>query len=140
MQNLDYHTIYYLDDFGSADEPQKADKAFETLSRLLENLNIDESNEKACKPNMVFLGTLFDTIDMTISVPEEKKYEIMNLLPIWMHKQTISKKQLQSIIGKLQYIAHCGRSGRIFTSRLQLLREFKSKKKITSDYKKDLKW
>ena len=90
MQNLDYHTIYYLDDFGGADEPQKADKAFKTLGRLLDNLNIDESNEKACKPNtsMVFLGTLFDTIDMTISVPEEKKYEIMNLLPILMHKQS----------------------------------------------------
>ena len=146
MQNLNYHTINYLDDFGGADEPQKADKAFETLGRLLENLKIDESNEKACKPNtsMVFLGTLFDTVDMTISVPEEKINEIMNLLPIWMHKQTISKKQLQSIIGKLQYIAHCVRPGRIFISRLlQLLREFKSSQKrikFTSDYKKDLKW
>ena len=46
---------------------------------------------------MFFLCTLFDTIDMTISVPEWTINEIMNLLPICMHKQPISKKQLQSI-------------------------------------------
>ena len=144
--NMGYSVINYLDDFGGGEVPHKAEEAFQTLGRLLHQLGVEESPDKACSPSssMVFLGILIDTVTMTAHIPEEKMLEIQNLLSIWAHKTTTSKRQIQSIIGKLQFASRCVRPGRIFISRmLATLRQFPKDKttiKVPIEFKKDINW
>ena len=67
---------------------------------------------------MTFLGVLFDTCSMTVSVTEDRLAEIGSLLKEWEHRTHATLREIQSLIGKLQFAAHCVRSGRIFISRM----------------------
>jgi hypothetical protein len=92
---------------------------------------------------MIFLGSLFNTINMTISVPQDKLKEIIDLVTVWLSKHYATKRQLQSLIGKLQFAAHCVRPGRIFIARL--LRSLRNSKsgcpfKIYKEFRRDLQW
>ena len=55
---------------------------------------------------------------MTIEITHERLIEIQLLLRNWLSKDTASLKELQSVLGKLNFIAACVRPGRIFISRL----------------------
>ena len=60
-----------------------------------------------------------------------------------MHKMMASKKELQSLLGKLNFVAQCVKPGRIFISRLlNWLREISDKGSfcIPLDLKIDLLW
>ena len=58
--------------------------------------------EKATPPStkMVFIGILFDTDNLTISVNENRLSEIIDLVTVWLDKCSSSKKELQSLLGK----------------------------------------
>lgn len=65
------------------------------------------------------------------------------LVSVWLDKIHCSKKELQSLLGKLNFVSQCVRSGRIFVARLlNLLREFPDEGKlfISDDFKLDLLW
>ena len=97
---------------------------------------------------MTFVGVLFDTNKMTIEVTPERLKEINLLLKTWLEKHTASLKEIQSLLGKLNFIAACVRPGRIFISRM--LKWLKSLNKETSSrlqqveiplyVKKDVLW
>ena len=63
---------------------------------------------------MIFLGVLYDTVAMTISVPEDKLEEIKSLIRTWLSKPDATVLELQSLIGKLSYVCSCIRPGRLF--------------------------
>ena len=67
---------------------------------------------------MEFLGTIFDTLKMTIEVSPERMINIMQELQKWTQKDWVTRKELESLIGKLNFISNCVRPGRIFISRL----------------------
>jgi hypothetical protein len=50
---------------------------------------------------MIFIGILFDTQKLTIAIDENRLTEIRLLVECWMHKMMASKKELQSLLGKL---------------------------------------
>ena len=56
---------------------------------------------------MPYLGVLFDTEKMTMSVPPDKVEEVREELSIWKRKTTASKKSLQKLLGKLFWISRC---------------------------------
>ena len=60
--------LNYLDDFASAETPDRAEFAYQTLGTILEKCGIEESKEKACPPStiMTFVGVLFNTETLTI--------------------------------------------------------------------------
>ena len=120
FHNMGFDAVSYLDDFGGWDTIAQADLAFHKLGSLLKQLGIAESEDKAFAPSqiMVFLGSKFNTIDMTISVPQEKLTELIDLVKVRLHKTKATKRQLQSLIGKLQFAAHCVRPGWLFIARL----------------------
>ena len=96
---------------------------------------------------MTFIGVLFNTENMTISVTPERLKEICNLLSIWLQKDTASLREIQSLLGKLNFIAACVRPGRIFISRmlkwLKLLYKdhTPNQQVVVPDYvKKDVLW
>ena len=146
FNNLDFTACNYLDDFMGVDTVSRAHLAFETLGKLFTKLGIQESVEKSCSPDtiMLFLGVLFNSDSLTIEVDPAKIVELSKILPQWLDKVTATRQQLQSIIGKLNFIAKCVRPGRIFISRmLSLLRSMDNCTNhvfITEEFKKDIIW
>ncbi|MCH2416896.1 MAG: hypothetical protein MK195_09075 [Acidimicrobiales bacterium] len=137
----------YLDDLIGVSDPELGKEAFESLGDLLTELGLLENLAKACPPATVqlVLGVEIDTINGTISVPEERMREIVELLEKWQGKSQTSKVDLQSLIGKLQFITKCVRQSRVFLNRiLQMLRSMSSSTNksvpLSASFKKDIKW
>lgn len=147
-KNHEVTVVNYLDDFAGADVPTLADKAFKKLKWILDQIGFEESPEKACSPShrMSFLGIMFDTEKMTMEVTPERLEEISQLVISWLNKTSATLKEVQSLIGKLNFVACCVKPGRIFISRiLNFLREFNKHKDapyldIPQELKKDLYW
>ena len=95
----------YLDDFIRVAPLDKAKQDFCKLGWLLQDIGVWESEHKACSPSslMVMLGIMFNRIDMTISIVPEWVDEIQVELDAWCHSAKMSCKQLESLIGKLQF-------------------------------------
>ncbi len=104
----------------SAEDWQQASAAYSCLGRLLVDSGTEESVRKACSPDvkLIFLGVLFETSDMTLSVTYERLEELKRLLGYWLELEVASKKDMQSIIGKLNFVATCVRQRRVFIARL----------------------
>ena len=143
--NLDYILFHYIDDFMGLDEPQKAWNTFNTLGNLLRDLGVHESIEKSVQPTTVieFLGILFDLVRYLLILPQEKLEAIRQELTNWVNRGWATKKQFQSLTGKLQHASLCVRPGRVFVSRLyEKIAEMSdnSVNRITENIKKDLFW
>ena len=75
------------------------------LGWLLQDIGVWESEHKACLPSslMVMLDIMFNMIDMTISIAPEWVGEIQAELDAWHNRVEMSHKQLESLVGKLQF-------------------------------------
>ena len=67
---------------------------------------------------MVFIGVLFNTETMAIEVTPERLNELRLLLKEWLFKEQAPIKEIQSLLGKLNFVAACVKSGHIFISRM----------------------
>ncbi|RLC08583.1 MAG: hypothetical protein DRI57_23700, partial [Deltaproteobacteria bacterium] len=136
----------YLDDFAGCSSPQRAEDDFALLGSVLAELGLVEAARKAHSPSttMEFLGIQFNTIDMTLSITPTRLIELRSLLDEWRVKKSASKKEIQSLVGKLQFAARCVPAGRLFISRilelLRGLREASHRKRVGSEFKKDIDW
>ena len=95
-------------------------KAYEELGNLLKSCVIEESKDKACPPStkMVFMEVLFNTEGMTLSVTPDRVQEILDSVNFWLSKSTATLQELQSLIGKLSFVASCVHSSRVSIARL----------------------
>ena len=66
---------------------------------------------------IVFLGIEIDTNDMCFRVPPDKKTHILRRLNSWAHKKHCRKRELDSLIGYLQFITRVIPWGRAFLGR-----------------------
>ena len=144
-----FQVCNYVDDFGGVEETLiRANEAFEALGVLLDDLGLQESIKKAVSPRqeITYLGVLFNTITMEMSVPPEKLSEVKEEIRRWSRKTTISKRDLQSLLGKLFWVSKVIRYARAFMGRLLgLLRSAAmitscKKVKFCTEAKKDIKW
>ena len=119
-RQLEYFLLNYVDDFVGAEMKQKAWAAYNALSQLLEHLRVDTSPEKRVQPctRLEFLGITFDSDTMTMEISEQKMKDITNEISVWLLKQVAKRKEVESLLGKLQFLAKCIRAGRIFMARL----------------------
>ena len=67
---------------------------------------------------MVFLGGLFNTNKMTMEVTPERLLEIRSMIKTWLIKHEASLKEIQQLLGKLNFIESCVRSSRVFVYRI----------------------
>lgn len=139
--------LNYLDDLASAEHKHLAEFSYKTLKAILHKCGIEESQDKACPPStrMTFVGVLFDTEKMTIEVTQERLLEIRALIKSWLCKEKASIREIQSLLGKLNFVAACVRPGRVFISRmlkwLKILYRLDEKQHIIPNFvKKDLEW
>ena len=142
----DIKLLNYLDDLCAVSPPEKAWSEFQILSELLEKLGLEESVQKSVSPStqVEFLGILFNSETQTMEVTKERLLEISMLVEVWLKKSRATKKELQSLIGKLSFISKCVFGSRIFISRLLLslqgLKKQNHRFKIGSEFRKDLSW
>ena len=117
----------YLDDFGGAEAgEERALRALRTLQAIMRELGVAEAEHKVHLPaqRMVWLGIIYDTVDMRMSIPQDKMAEIMEVLQQWDGRTMTTQRELQALIGLLQFVASVSPPVRIFTNRmLQCLRD-----------------
>ena len=145
FRNEGYEGIVYLDDFAGVDSPSRCEEAFERLGELLEVLGLEESKGKADAPNtkMMFLGILFDSETMSMCIAEDRIQEVRGELERWEDKTTASRKEVQSLVGKVSFMAKCVRPGRVFIARmLETLKSCpeKGQKELDKEFIKDVVW
>ena len=144
-RSLGYFLLNYVDDFVGAELEDRVWVAYTALSNLLTNLQVETSKEKIVPPTtrLEFLGITFDTRTMTMEIPEDKLHEIRQELEMWLLKTSARRQEVESLVGKLQWMAKCVRAGRIFLSRLiQWIRGMNRKASYTIplEARKDITW
>ena len=148
-EGLPYQVINYSDDLGGVEESlERAIEAFNKLGWLLTDLGLEESLKKAEAPSqtMTYLGVEFDSVKMTMSVPPEKVTEIKAEIRLWVRKTSITRKDLQSLLGKLFWISKVVRYSRPFMGRLlaqlRTMTSLKDGKKVKlfDESRKDILW
>lgn len=141
-----FDVLNYLDDFQGVEVPDYAATAFCFLQSLLIELGVEESKSKACPPTTraTCLGVEFDTLAMTKSVHPERLIEIQELLRQWSSKTKATKRELQSLLGKLSFVSKCVQNSRIFLMRIiDLLKRLKHnhhRVSLDKEFRKDISW
>ena len=77
------------------------------LHGLLEHLGLKEVLHKASAPaqTMTWLGLHFNTVDMTVSIPQEKMQDTLWLVEEWSAKGSANVHHLRALLRKLLDIA-----------------------------------
>ena len=144
----EFNTLNYSDDLAGVEEETKAEVAFSTMGELLSDLGLKEATDKASSPATVitYLGVTFNSITMEKTVPAEKVAELLDILHTWLNKSSCTKRGLQSLCGKLIWVARCVKFSRVFISRLLASLKLNSDalpyKKIflSQEMQKDIRW
>ena len=112
------HIAKYLDDFiilGPPDSPQ-CGLDLGTIIELYHHLGVPLAPEKFEGPEkkLEILGIVVDTVAMQLSLPGKKISDLGSILQSWLGKKTATKRDAQSLAGKLQHAANVVRPGRCF--------------------------
>ena len=146
LRQENFQAIMNLDDIVVvAPDLTTATTHYARVRALLSELGLPEAVDKAQAPstNIRWLGINVDSKNMSLSIPHDKVQEALVEVHHYIAGHSISKRQLQSLIGRLVHVAKCVEPGRIFISRLlQALRAFGNRWyiKVTEDMKADLHW
>ena len=139
--------VVFLDDFLIVSQNKKdCNIDMLRLISVLRNLGFSISWPKVCQPStkLIFLGVELDSVCMTVKLPDEKVSEYSIVLAEFLQKARASKRQLQSVAGKLNFAAQVIRGGRCYLRRLitaiGYLKQAHHKAKINADIKADIAW
>lgn len=100
--------VVYLDDFLIACPTfEGCLLAYNTLITLLRHLGFHINWKKVVDPcrRLVFLGVTIDTSQGTISLGRDKVQQLADIILTFLHRTRASRKQLQSLAGKLSWAA-----------------------------------
>ena len=146
MSTEGYTTLAYIDDFcGIQTSSSHADAAYASFFSLTETLGLKLAPNKCAPPQtrMEWLGFVFDTLEMSITLPSQKLREILAITSAWSSKDRASRRELQQLAGKLNHISPCVLPARKFMSRiLATLRAAPQHGtvKIRDDLRRDIAW
>ena len=139
--------VVFLDDFFiKADTFQECMEAMDMLTTLLQKLGFNINCKKVVDPStrITFLGIEIDSIAMCLRLPDEKLIQVRHELFLFLNHKRASKRQLQSLAGKLNFCACVIYGGRVFSRRIidtiNLLKESNHKIKLSSSIKADIVW
>ncbi|XP_063312611.1 uncharacterized protein LOC134612189 [Pelobates fuscus] len=112
--------IHYLDDFLSIESNLLPPSSLQATTRLFTQLGVPISPTKREGPDTVinFLGVVLDSVHMQASLPREKIDGILAAIDFYLTEQSCSKKELQSLLGSLNFAMKMIPQGRAFISRL----------------------
>ena len=87
---------------------------FDYLYNLLLDLGFDISEKKVVTPatKVTCLGVEINSENFTVSITQDKMQDIIKICNMWSDKTHCTKRELQSLLGKLLYITKCVKSSR----------------------------
>lgn len=121
MAQAGHFSIAYLDDFaGCANSYQDATEAFRHFMAVSKSLGLQLAENKCVQPatQVEWLGYSINSIDMTVSIPEDKLAEVIHECEHWIVRRRASKQMIQSLIGKLVHVSNCIPQARKFITRI----------------------
>ncbi|MEW8547701.1 MAG: reverse transcriptase domain-containing protein [Candidatus Thiodiazotropha sp.] len=140
-------TVVYLDDFFiKADSFEDCLLALNTLISLLRKLGFQINWNKVVDPTtrITFLGIEIDSMEMCLRLPDEKLHQVRDELLHFQTRKRASKKQLQSLAGKLNFCASVIYGGRVYSRRIidtiNMLKADDHKIKLTGGLRADISW
>lgn len=105
---LDIIHVRYLDDFLIISHDQSTLQQQLSLARAeITKFGLVINNEKTEGPDqcITFLGIQLDSVSCTLSCPASRITELLTLLGSLRHQRIITRRQLESLIGKLSFAA-----------------------------------
>lgn len=139
--------VVYLDDFLCvADSYDSCREIQHILISLLISLGFQISWHKVLGPTtcLPFLGVLINTEVSTLSLDNDKLSKLQAKLRIYSAKKRASKRQLQSLVGLLNWSCQAVRGGRFFLRRvldtINKLKRGSHKCRLSTDFHKDVTW
>ena len=111
----------YLDDLiVIAPDPITAYYQYDKVRDLFRTLGLPEAPGKTQPPShkVTFLGIQIDTRSMTLSIPQQKVDQTLTEIKKIKRRKHITRRQLQSIVGRIIHVAKCVAPARLFAARL----------------------
>ena len=121
MEKAGHHTLAYVDDFcGAAHTLEEAVAAFSEFEAVCGRLGLKLAPDKCAFPScyMEWLGFAFDSKDLSVTIPQAKLLEVVELARTWTFKKRASRQDLQVLAGKLMFISQCVLPARMFMFRI----------------------
>ncbi|XP_068761877.1 uncharacterized protein [Montipora capricornis] len=116
------NVIHILDDFFFVTSPPRSDclTALCKILCLFTELNIPVAPGKTFAPatSLEFMGILLDSTTMEARLPLDKLIRAKQALQQWLHRKSATLKELQSLIGTLQFACRVVAPGRAFLQRI----------------------
>ena len=148
MNSYGYMSVVcYRDDFLIVKPTyDKCKAAMSFLMWLLHRLGFSISYNKVLGPSqvMVFLGTELNTLDMSLALPHDKLQKNRQSNAHATLRCRLTKRELQSIIGKLSWAIQVIHGGRFYLRRLldriHSLRYPSHSTRLTRDMHADMAW
>ena len=141
---MGYFLFNYIDDLIGIERNSKIEDSFDTLQRTLRDIGLKQSESKRVQPTQVLncVGTLVYAKEGTLSILPDRKEELLGEISELKCKKSCSIKDLQRLIGKLQFVCTVVRLGRLFMScMLELLCNTTGDRiRISGEFAKDLEW
>lgn len=140
--------IHYLDDFcGCALQQDSAQHMLNVMLQTFMELGVPVAEDKVEGPStsIRFLGLVVDTVAMQVRIPEDKLSDLKQLVTdtLTRYKKKITLRQLQSLLGKLNFACRAVVPGRAFCRRLidatMGLKKPHHKVRVTASMVEDLK-
>ena len=139
--------IVYLDDFLIISKSKEVcAQALNCLIQLLRKLGFAIHWGKVVDPTtkITFLGIELDSMSMTLRLPEEKLLSFRAELTSFLQLRRATKRQFQSLAGRLSWAAGVVRGGRVFLRRIfnkiSVLKHASHRALIGPEVRNDLLW
>ena len=138
----------YLDDYitmgdaGSDECQRNLDIMIDTCDDLGFTLNPD----KVCQPStvMTYLGIELDTDVFEARITQDRLQEVLSELKEWSTRVTATKRQILSLVGKLQFVSRVVRPGRTFLRRMISLAKqvahLHHRVRLSVEFQQDVQW
>ena len=134
-----------IDDIYAVCHKDSAHEAFETLKEILHNIGLPLNHKKVFSPcaTLDIMGIVVNIESCTFSITEEKITEISkNCIELFL-RDRFTRRELQSLLGKLLYVSRCvAGSCRFLNRMLHTLRLNHANREIfpDNDFRLDLLW
>ncbi|XP_044162176.1 uncharacterized protein LOC122946539 [Bufo gargarizans] len=115
--------VHYLDDFLLIERPSQVPSIPHSLLDIFSRLQVPVATAKTEGPatKVTFLGIILDTIKMEASLPSEKLLRIRSAISRAVQSHFLTRAELQSLLGMLNFASRIMPQGRAFLSRLLCL-------------------
>jgi hypothetical protein len=142
------HIDHYLDDFITYGPPnsQVCADNLRTIREVTAKLGVPLAEDKCAGPasSLVFLGIVINTVEGTLSLPEEKLTRIHTALDQWGQKRFCRRRELESLLGLLHHAVKVIPPGRSFLQRMLALLQAGPKDRqfirLNKEFRADVMW